>query len=55
MAYFIKVRDDPEHAPPTLHINVDGTVGTGKTFLIWAITQALRELFADTLGAENIL
>ena len=26
---------------------VDGTAGTGKSFLIWAITTALRELFSD--------
>ena len=28
-------------------VNVDGTAGTGKSFLIWAITTALRELFSD--------
>jgi hypothetical protein len=30
-----------------LTVNVDGTAGTGKSFLIWAITTALRELFSD--------
>ena len=28
-------------------VNVDGTAGTGKSFLIWAITTALRVLFSD--------
>ena len=30
-----------------LRLNVDGTAGTGKSFLIWTITIALRELFSD--------
>lgn len=48
MAYFKKLKEDQLHNhPPTLRINVDGTAGTGKTFLIWAISHALRELFAD--------
>jgi hypothetical protein len=28
-------------------LNFDGTAGTGKSFLIWVITTALRELFSD--------
>ena len=28
-------------------VNIDGTAGTGKSFSIWAITTALRELFSD--------
>jgi PIF1-like helicase len=33
--------------PETLRLNVDGTASTGKSFLIWAITTALRVLFSD--------
>ncbi|KAG6898629.1 hypothetical protein C0993_005520, partial [Termitomyces sp. T159_Od127] len=46
MAYFKKLHalnGDPKPAP--LRINVDGTAGTGKSFLIWAITTALQEMF----------
>ena len=47
MAYFKKLKSGDQDLPETLRINVDGTAGTGKTFLIWTITIALRELFAD--------
>ena len=30
--------------PPPLTINIDGTAGTGKSFLIWAITKAITNL-----------
>src|ERR1700676_5104356 len=33
--------------PEPLRLNVDGTTGTGKSFLIWTITTALRELLSD--------
>ena len=33
--------------PETLQLNVDGTAAAGKSFLIWAITTALRQLFSD--------
>ena len=36
-----------QNQPEPLRLNVDGTAGTGKSFLIWAITTALRELFSD--------
>ena len=42
MAYFIKLKaNDGGPKPPPFHINVDGTAGTGKSFLIWAISMAL--------------
>jgi hypothetical protein len=45
MAYFKKLKTGEHDQPETLHLNVDGTAGIGKSFLIWAITTALRELF----------
>ena len=39
-------------SPAPLRINVDGTAGTGKSLLIWSITQAIRELFS---GQQNDL
>lgn len=47
MAYFKKLATGGSPKPDPLHINVDGTASTGKLFLIWAISAALRELFAD--------
>src|SRR6202790_2057969 len=47
MAYFKKLKAGEHDQPETLRLNVDGTAGTGKSFLIWAITTALRELFSD--------
>ena len=35
--------------PPPLRINIDGTAGTGKSFLIWAITKAITT-FAHQQG-----
>jgi hypothetical protein len=32
---------------------VDGTAGTGKTFLIWAISHALREMYGDDLAGKD--
>jgi hypothetical protein len=32
---------------------VDGTAGTGETFLIWAISYALREMYGDDLAGKN--
>ena len=51
VGYLKKILSDdslPNPLPP--HINMDGTVGTGKLFLICAITHALREPF----GVEDI-
>jgi hypothetical protein len=46
MAYFKRINSDhPGPKPPPLRINIDGTAGTGKSFLIWCITAALRDLF----------
>src|SRR6202044_3953442 len=39
--------------PDPLRINVDGTAGTGKSFLIWAIFIALRDMFYDELGGHD--
>jgi hypothetical protein len=47
MAYFKKIISGDENQPEPLRLNVDGTAGTGKSFLIWTITTALRELFSD--------
>jgi len=47
MAYFKKLKTGENDQPETLQLNVDGTAGMGKSFLIWAITTALRELFSD--------
>ncbi|KAJ3897316.1 hypothetical protein F5879DRAFT_1031431 [Lentinula edodes] len=46
MAYFKKLAQNPDLKPPTLRVNVDGTTGTGKTYLIWAITHALHQHFS---------
>ena len=51
MAYFHKLKqNDGGPEPPPFRINIDGTAGTGKSFLIWAITSALRKLFEEELG-----
>jgi hypothetical protein len=42
-----KIKLGDENQPEPLRLNVDGTAGTGKSFLIWTITIALRELFSD--------
>ena len=47
MAYFKKMKSGDQNLPDTFWLNVDGTAGTGKSFLIWAITTALRKLFSD--------
>src|SRR6202047_4147949 len=47
MAYCKKLKHGEDDQPAPLRINVDGTAGTGKSFLIWAITTALRELFSN--------
>ena len=47
MAYFKKLKSGDQNQPDTLRLNVHGTAGTGKSFLIWTITTALRELFSD--------
>ena len=41
------MKTDDQNQPEPLRLNVDGTAGTGKSFLIWAITTALIELFFD--------
>ena len=55
MAYFKKLKEN-DHGflmPPPCCINVDGTAGTGKSFLIWAISTTLREMFADELEGKD--
>jgi hypothetical protein len=47
MAYCKKLKTGDDDQPAPLRINVDGTTGTGKSFLIWAITTVLRELFSN--------
>ena len=48
MAYCKKLKSGDDDQPAPLRINVDGTAGTGKSFLIWAITTALRVLFSES-------
>jgi len=49
MAYFKKLKslnpNDP--SPPPFHINVDETAGTGKSYLIWAISTVLQNVYSD--------
>ena len=47
MAYFKKKLSGDPDQPEPLCLNFDGTAGTGKSFLIWTITTALRELLSD--------
>jgi hypothetical protein len=47
IAYMKFIKDNPGCRPAPLCINVDGTAGTGKFWLIWLITKAVRELFPD--------
>jgi PIF1-like helicase len=49
MAYFKKIRSNDTPKPPPLRINIDGTAGTGKSFLIWTITHALREMYSNEM------
>src|SRR6266536_582100 len=53
MAYFKKLRTPLSLAQAPFHINVAGTAGTGKSFLIWAISTALRDLYGDELGDRD--
>lgn len=53
MAYFKKLKLSDGQKPLTLRINVDGTAGTGKSFLIWAISHALCALFEDDLNGKD--
>jgi DNA replication protein DnaC len=53
MAYFKKIKAGGADQPPLLQLNVDGTAGTGKSFLIWTITHALKELFYDELAGHD--
>jgi len=54
MAYFKKLMaNDGSPKPDPICINVDGTAGTGKSFLICAISAALRELFGEELGEKD--
>ena len=48
MAYCKKLKSVDDDQPAPLQINVDGTAGTGKSFLIWAITTTPRELFSES-------
>ena len=53
MAYFKKIKAGGFDEPEPLRINVDGTAGTGKSFLIFAITAALRDMFSAELGGYD--
>jgi predicted AAA+ superfamily ATPase len=49
MAYFKKISSNETPKPPPLCINVDGTAGTGKSSLIWAITHALWDMYSNEM------
>ena len=51
IAYFKKLRAGFVTQP--LHINIDGMAGARKSFLIWAITKAMRELYDDGIYANK--
>jgi hypothetical protein len=53
MAYFKKLKAGGADAPSLLRLNVDGTAGTGKSFLIWTITAALKEIFHEELDGHD--
>jgi len=53
MAYFKKIRGGGPNKPDPIRINIDGTAGTGKSFLIWCITHALKDLFEDELQGRD--
>jgi ATP-dependent DNA helicase PIF1 len=53
MAYFKKIHAGGPNKPDPICINIDGTAGTGKSFLIWCITHALKELFEDELEGHD--
>jgi hypothetical protein len=53
MVYFKKLKAGGPASPPPLHLNVDGTAGTGKSLLIWTITTALKEFFHDELDGHD--
>jgi hypothetical protein len=52
--YHKKLSPGPDGPPPPLRINIDGTAGTGKSFLIYAISTALSDL-ANEKGAPDPL
>ena len=53
------VRPSPEgsghNTPPILRINIDGTAGTGKSFLIWEITTELCKIFQSEHGLDPVV
>jgi hypothetical protein len=53
MAYFKKIHAGGPNKPDPIRINIDGTAGTGKSFLIWCISHALKELFEDELQGHD--
>ena len=55
MAYFKKILQDDNVTPPILQINIDGTAGTGKSFLIWAITTKLCKIFQSEHGLDPVV
>jgi len=55
MGYFKMILQDDDVAPQTLCINIDGTAGTGKSFLIWAITTELCKIFHTEHGVDPVV
>jgi ATP-dependent DNA helicase PIF1 len=56
MAYFKKLlTEDGGPKPEPFRINIDGTAGTGKSFLIWAIATELRVMFHSEFGVDPVV
>ena len=54
LAYFKGINSGGAMPLDPLRLNVDGTAGTGKSWLIWSITKALGELFALGNGVDPV-
>lgn len=52
MAWYKALADPELPSPPPLRINIDGTAGTGKSYLIAAICTGLKEL-SSALGFQD--
>lgn len=49
----MKEANNDEDLPPPFCINVDGTAGSGKYFLIWTITSALKLMWQNELQGQD--
>jgi pantothenate kinase-related protein Tda10 len=55
MAYSKNIYPGGSNEPDPLHINIGGTAGTGKSFLIQCITHSLNDILicSKHLGLDN--